>query len=76
VAVAGVQKYNKPIYLSSLGAVAHANKAAWITEGLGKHLYTYKNVVGWMWFNHNKEDGNWSIDSDPASLAAFKAVLP
>lgn len=75
-AVEGVQKYNKPIYLASLGVVEHANKAAWITEGLGKHIYTYKNVVGWMWFNHNKFDGNWSIDSNAASLAAFKAVIP
>jgi hypothetical protein len=76
VSVASVQKYNKPIYLSSLGSVAHPDKAAWITEGLGTHIYTYKNVVGWMWFNHNKFDGNWSINSDAASLAAFKAILP
>jgi hypothetical protein len=34
----------------------------------------YKVVRGLLWFNFNKE-ANWTVDSSPASLAAFKAGL-
>lgn len=68
-------KYKKPIYIFSMGSISDPNKAAWIRNGLGKHIYKYKNVVGWVWFNQGGSP-NWLIDSDKPSLEAFKSVLP
>ena len=75
-AITKLQTYHKPIYIFSMGSTAGSSKAAWITEGLGTHIKTYPNVKGWVWFNMNDRGTNWLIDSDPASLSAFKSVLP
>lgn len=74
--IALLEAYHKPIYIFSMGAMASSKKAAWIADGLGSHVKTYKNFAGWVWFNQNGVDGNWSVDSDPASLAAFIAAIP
>ncbi len=74
--VAQMQTYGKPIYLTSMGSVAGPQKAAWITEGLGTHVKSYTNVKGWVYFDENDTGTNWLINSDSASLAAFKSVLP
>jgi len=74
-AVARVQTFGKPIYLSSLASVAGSQKAQWITD-LGTYIKTSPNVVGWIWFNENGGGTNWLITSDAASLAAFKAIIP
>jgi hypothetical protein len=74
--IAFLQKYNKPIYIFSMGTVANSKKAAWIADGLGVQIKKYKNLAGFVWFNQNGGDGNWSINSDAASLAAFVAALP
>ncbi len=75
-AISHLQQYNKPIYIFSMGAVANSKKAAWIADGLGLQVKKYKNLAGWVWFNQNGADGNWSFNSDVASLAAFIAALP
>ncbi len=75
-AIAKLQTYNKPIYIFSMASTAGSQKAAWITEGLGSHIKTYANVKGWVWFDMSASDGNWRLDSDPASVAAFTAILP
>ena len=75
-AMAKLQTYNKPIYIFSMASVAGSQKAAWITEGLGTHVKTYQNLKGWVWFDQNGSDGNWLLNSDAASLTAFKAILP
>ncbi len=75
-AISHLQQYNKPIYIFSMGAVANSKKAAWIADGLGVQVKKYKNLAGWVWFNQNGADGNWSFNSDAASLAAFIAALP
>lgn len=72
--VAALQQYNKPIYLTSMGSIDGPEKAQWISD-LGTHIQAYPNVVGWVWFDENQSQQNWLIDSDPASLAAFKAVV-
>lgn len=74
--VAKLQVYNKPIYIFSMSSTAGTQKAAWITEGLGTHIKTYPNVKGWVWFDMQASDGNWLLNSDTPSLAAFKSVLP
>ena len=67
--------YNKPIYIFSVGVQADTRKAAWISDGFKTQLAKYPKVVGWLWFNENKKY-NWVVNTDPASLAAFKSVLP
>ena len=74
-AINKVSVYKKPIYIFSMGCVANPKKADWIKEGLGKHVHQYK-IAGWVWFNQDGGDGNWVVNSDPDSLAAFKAVIP
>ncbi len=73
-------QFNKPIYIFSMGAISGPGKAAWITDGLGKRISAYKNVVGWIWFNESKmEEGrwiDWTVNSDGNSLRAFKSILP
>lgn len=75
-AIETLQTYHKPIYIFSTASAAGAQKAQWIKDGLGTHIHTYKNVKGWVWFNEKSETIDWRIDADPASLAAFKSVVP
>jgi len=49
-------------------------KAAWITDAYTVQMKKYPLLKGWMWFNENKEK-DWRVNSDLASLAAFKAML-
>jgi hypothetical protein len=72
--ISDLNSYNKPIIIFSLGAQNNLNKASWITEGLGTHIETYNNVIGWIWFNKNGTEG-WTINSNDASLKAFRSIL-
>jgi mannan endo-1,4-beta-mannosidase len=71
-----LSKYNKPIYIFSMGSVPGDKKAEWIKDSLGVQIYKYPKVQGFVWFNQNGHDGNWLIDTDPNSLSAFKEVIP
>ncbi len=73
-AISKVAVYNKPIYIFSTAVVAHSQKAAWIKD-FGSYLKSQSKIAGWVWFNQNGADGNWVINSDSASLAAFKIIL-
>jgi hypothetical protein len=70
-----LQKYRKPLYILSTADTAGPNKAQWIAA-FGEHIQEYPNLKGWVWFNENKQDGNWLVNSDEASLSAFKKILP
>jgi beta-mannanase len=48
------------------------NKAAWINDMFTQLQSTYPQVVGFVWFDFNKET-DWRVDSSPSSLAAFSA---
>jgi beta-mannanase len=68
---------SRPITIGETGCPeVGGDKAAWIRD-MWATLATaeYKVVRGLLWFNFNKE-ANWTVDSSPASLAAFKAGLP
>lgn len=65
--------YKKPIYIFSTAAIADSRKAAWIKD-FGAQIKKY-NLAGWVWFHQNGADGNWSVNSDAASLQAFKTIL-
>lgn len=66
--------YKKPIYILSMASAAGSQKAAWITDALTVQIPKYPEIVGWIWFNQNKEQ-NWLVNSDANSLNAFKAGL-
>lgn len=70
-----LSSYNKPIIIFSLASEADPKKADWIIEALSYHIKTYKNIVGWVWFNQGGSP-NWLVNSDVSSLKAFKQVLP
>jgi len=53
-----------------MASAAGSQKASWITEGL-KLISSDPSIAGFIWFNENKEQ-NWLVNSDPASLQAFK----
>jgi hypothetical protein len=68
-----IKQYKKPIYIFSTGSAEGERKAAWIDEFYA-WMKVHPEIVGFLWFNENKEK-DWRINSDPASLAAFKKGL-
>jgi len=54
-------------------AEAGGSKAAWISDLVG-YLNVQPDVVGLVWFHHDKEV-DWRIDSSPSSAAAFAGAL-
>ncbi|MCM6762021.1 beta-mannanase [Rathayibacter sp. ZW T2_19] len=54
-------------------AEAGGSKAAWISDLVG-YLNVQQDVVGLVWFHHDKEV-DWRIDSSPSSAAAFAGAL-
>ena len=72
--LARLETIDKPIIIFSMSCAPGTQKAAWITTGLGSELYKHPKIVGFIWFNENKEK-DWRVWSDANSLAAFKAVI-
>ncbi|MDP3882881.1 MAG: glycosyl hydrolase [Candidatus Staskawiczbacteria bacterium] len=69
-ALGQLEKYSKPILITSMASAAGSEKSAWITDALSK-IYSDSSIKGFVWFNENKEQ-NWLINSDSASLKAFQ----
>lgn len=67
-------RYNKPIYVLSVASAEGPEKAAWITDALTTEIPRHPQIVGWIWFNQNKE-ANWTVNSDENSLNAFRAAV-
>lgn len=68
-------QYHKPIYILSMASAPGPQKAEWIKDALSVEIPKHHELAGWIWFNQNKE-ANWLINSDPASLEAFKKGIP
>lgn len=79
-----LKKYDKPTYIFSMASADHGQyengtpvdngaKASWITDALSS-IRNRSDIEGFIWFNENKEE-NWTINSNAASLEAFKAAL-
>lgn len=66
--------YGKPIYILSVASAEGSGKAAWITDALTVQIPKYPSIVGWIWFNVNKE-ADWRVNSSPQALNAFRAAL-
>lgn len=73
-ALAVVKPYGKPLYIVSMASCQGSNKPAWITDALTVQM-PKNGITGFVWFNTNKEC-DWRVNSDAATLAAFKAALP
>ena len=74
-AITQASVFNKPIYILSTASEAGTQKASWIIDGLGSITKKYSNVLGWIWFNQGGQP-NWIVNSDGASLLAFKSIIP
>ncbi len=69
-----LQKFDKPIWIFSMGTAEEPTKPAWITDALVNEIPKRPGIVGWLWFNENKER-DWRVDSSPASLSAFRDAV-
>lgn len=65
----GQESYAKPIFIGETGCPEYSGKPAWITAFFT--LLKDRGLVGFIWFNYNKEQ-NWKIDSSVAATTAFK----
>lgn len=70
-----LKSYNKPIYILSMASAGGPKKADWITDTFKTQIPKHPEIVGWVWFNEDKER-DWRVNSDSASLKAFRAILP
>ncbi len=69
-----LEQYNKPIMIFSYGGAPGPQKAAWLNEGLNVFLPNHPKVVGWVYFNQNKER-NWLLWSDPTTFSIFTKYI-
>ncbi len=74
-AVKEVSVFGKPLYILSMASADGPGKASWIFEGLGQSIKKYPRIMGWVWFNANKEN-DWRVNSNNASLESFKSIIP
>ncbi len=68
-----LKQLGRPILITSFASAAGSKKAAWMNDAF-LHLQTDPYIVGWIWFNFKKEQ-DWRIESDRASVEAFKKAV-
>jgi hypothetical protein len=73
--LAQLKVYQKPTFIFSTACAQGPQKAAWIKDAFDKQIFLHPQIVGWIWFNENKEK-DWRIWSDEKSLETFKSILP
>ena len=64
----------KPVLITETGAQPGPNKAAWTADFFG-WLDRHRDVIGFIWFQHDQATGggaDWKFSSDPATLRAFR----
>ncbi len=65
---------DKPIVVTEIGSAEKGgDKARWIRQLVG-YLSRNRDVVGFVWFDHNKEE-DWRLASTPESAAAIAEEL-
>ncbi len=67
---------SKPMMITETGSSEiGGDKAAWIRTGFMSTIpQSFPRVVAVLWFNENRED-DWRVNSSPASLDAYRAVV-
>lgn len=69
----------KPIIISEMASgegefKSPYDKAEWIINAFRIMDKKYTDIVGFVWFNENKED-NWSVESSDESLSAYNRAM-
>jgi Glycosyl hydrolase family 26 len=65
----------KPMMICEVGSAERGgDKAAWIRDMGAKLAGPFAGVRAVVWFDASKET-DWRVDSSPASLAAFRAIV-
>jgi len=73
--IAGMEQFAKPLLLTEVGCADDPRKSAWVADFLAR-VARDPRVTGFIWFHHDKRaegEPNWRLDSDPDSLAVFRA---
>ena len=66
----------RPVAIAETGASeVGGDKAAWIRELFGPDLARMSRVRVVIWFNGRKDWANWSVDSSPRALRAFRTAV-
>ncbi len=73
-ALTAIRVYHKPVYIFSMASAEGPQKAAWITDALAVQIPSHPEIVGWVWFNQDKEK-DWRVWSEKASLRAFQKAI-
>lgn len=73
-ALADVSSLGKPVIIFSMACQDGSQKAKWIQDALSVQIPSRQSIIGWIWFNENKER-DWRVWSDAASLKAFQESL-
>ena len=68
---------DKPIMLAEFGSVEIGGaKDAWITNAFERIKNAdYSEIDAFYWFNTDKDEQNWQINSSPEALAAFQSAM-
>ena len=69
-----LSRYGKPMMIFSFASAEGAGKAKWMTDGFYDVMPRYPGLVGWVWFNQNKER-NWLLWSDDDAFEVFKTAI-
>ena len=67
----------RPVLVTETGAQPGPNKAPWTADFFG-WLNRHRDVIGFVWFQHDQATGggaDWKFSSDPATLQAFRQGL-
>lgn len=60
---------SRPLFVGETGCPEYSGKAKWISDFFA--LLKSRSLVGFIWFNYNKEQ-DWRIQSSSAATTAFK----
>jgi hypothetical protein len=68
-----VSKYPKPIFLAEFSSTeVGGSKAQWITEMFRILPTKFPRIIGLLWFNESKPDGDWGLDTSKSAVEAWK----
>jgi hypothetical protein len=70
-ALVDVSTLGKPVIIFSMACSSGPQKDEWIRDALQVGISSYDGVVGWIWFNEDKEE-DWRVWSTDESLQAFQ----
>ncbi len=73
-ALSKLNTYAKPVLIFSFASAEGAQKSAWLHDALNVQLPKHPSVVGWIYFNQNKER-NWLLWSDEATFDVFNEYI-